>query len=1025
MKKKVLLVAGLAAVLSMGLVSCGGGDKPADSGITSSVDNVIYVQDITLEAAELSVNIGETVKISASISPSNATTRGISYKSSDEAIAKVSSTGVVTGVAAGKANITVTSKGTKADGEPVVKTVAITVNEVFLTGMELAKESVKLEINGTEQIRATLTPENASVKDLEYASENAAVATVTENGLIKGISVGTTNIVVKTKGKKADGSIIEKKIAVEVIPTPIAELRIAQPTVKFNLQDDNPHPTAKIEYEILPSNASEKGVTFESSAPEVASVSADGIITANAVGEAVITVTTVAKNQQGVALTGTVAVTVMSQVTVIEFQNADGTLLQAYGEDEIEVGEIPDYTEAIPARASDAENIYIFRGFDKDIVPYAKSANKIIYKAVYESVRSTPRHVTLTKETVNGSEHAVFTLTGESKGVDTETIRNRAYLAFQKYQGDWSTKYSDAQAPIINADGSWVMQWDLDGTDIGNGNTWMGKYSWNVDSASGATDLKILHREDHKRYRHDGVTGVVIEDNQIGDNWDGVLPEDYVTTGHYGDDGEGNPLTSTNLSEENRQKFADAVGAPTWVGLGVTYDAAQFVIDGKIWELFTDASVWYLPSVRTKGLASATSATLEQDDDGIYYVVNSSLNMDGVAAADLEGEEHNTIDFQHNSNIDGAGWDYIKQDLTATKVVIADDGKTAKFMYRIDVDGIKDQQGTYTVHWGMPNRSDLKVAIADDFEAIKKDGILYSIRRDSSTWNIPSLVIGEVFDLELSEVGYTVSGDKINLNLKGQYEEFAGLSGTIEINQQTAPVSFDASGNFDFTRDVTDLMAVNTGSGYDSSKAYSIYLNMTFGDLEKKYSFVPGEQYTSETKFHEISVQVGSDYTNYVFTNKDGRLKVTTVNSLFTSSQLELYEKEDKAMLHVVGVMSKSHTSDGLKLAINNLNSDDNFAVAVPAGGVDEYGALDFEIDVTGYTNAASGLANANRLYLVNSEGRAARGGNETRGLNWTWMNDWSLGINKYGPVTVGGKVYTLSNGNNATLTVADAEPAA
>ena len=1014
MKKKVLLVAGLAALLSVGLVSCGG--APAESGQSSSTQSVTYVEDITLEATELAVNIGETVKISASISPSNATTRGITYKSSDESIAKVSSTGVVTGVAAGKATVTVTSKGTKADGNPVTKTVSITVNEVFLTDMTLGKTSVKLEINGTEQINATVSPENASIKDLEFASENPAVATVSEKGLIKGMSVGSTNIVVKTKGKKADGTQIEKKVAVEVIATAVGELRIAQPTVKFNIDDDNPNPTSKIEYEVLPSNATEKGVTFASDNTDVATVSNDGVITAIGVGSATITLTTVGKNASGQSLTGTVAVTVMSQKTVIEFQNADGTLLQAYGEDDIEVGQIPDYTEDIPARASDANNIWIFRGFDKDIVPYAKSDSKIVYKAVYESVQSTPRHVTLTKEVVNNQERPIFTVTGESKGVDTETIRNRAYLAFMKYQGDWATKYSDAQQPVINADGSWFMQWDLGDTDIGNGDTWLGKYSWNVDGPQGAQDLKILHREDIKRYRHDGTTGEVLEDNQIGDDWDGVFPEDYVATGHYAED-----KTSNALDEEKRQRYVDAVGAPTWTGLGVTYEPTEFAIGGKIWELFTNKDVWFLPSVRTKGLASATSATLEQDDSGVYYVVKTDLNMEGITPSELEGAEHNTIDFQHNSNIDGKGWGYVFQDLTASKVTISDDGKTAEFKYRVDVDEFKNDPGTFTVHWGMPSRKDLKVKIDDAYQRIEKDGVVYSIRRDDSTWSIPSLVIGDIYDifeLELDEAGYSMNGDKVSLNLKGQYEKFANMSGQITINQESAPVSFDAQGKFDFTRDVTELMAVNSGSSYDSGKAYSIYLNMNFGEgKEKQYSLVAGNHFTGETKFHEISAHVGDSDTNYVFVNKDGKLKVTTVNSAFTSSVLQLHESNGRAMLRLVGAMSRAYTVDGLKLAINDKGSDDNFAVAINAAS--DY-SLDVEIDVTDYVNAASGVSNSNRIYLVNSQGRTVRNA-DGRGLNWTWVNDWSLGVNDYGPLTVGGKVYTLSTGNNATLTVADA----
>jgi hypothetical protein len=119
-------------------------------------------------------------------------------------------------------------------------------------------------------------------------------------------------------------------------------------------------------------------------------------------------------------------------------------------------------------------------------------------------------------------------------------------------------------------------------------------------------------------------------------------------------------------------------------------------------------------------------------------------------------------------------------------------------------------------------------------------------------------------------------------------------------------------------------------------------------------------------------------------------------------------------MLRVVGVLQNGISRDGLSLAINDTNNDSLFKVAVPSGGVSADGALDFEVDITGFVPGSGN----NRVLLINSQGRTAFN-NDGRGINWTWMNDWSLGLNDYGPVTVGGKTYSLTSDNNAVVRVA------
>ena len=77
-------------------------------------DPVIPVESITIDKTEMTLSIGETSAISATVHPDNATNKKVSWSSSDEAVATVSSSGVVTGVAVGSAIITVrTSDGGK------------------------------------------------------------------------------------------------------------------------------------------------------------------------------------------------------------------------------------------------------------------------------------------------------------------------------------------------------------------------------------------------------------------------------------------------------------------------------------------------------------------------------------------------------------------------------------------------------------------------------------------------------------------------------------------------------------------------------------------------------------------------------------------------------------------------------------------------------------------------------------------------------------------------------------------------
>ena len=102
----------------------------SSNGLTATcVVTVIYthVTSVSLSETAKEVGMGRTITLTATVSPSNATNKSVTWNSDDESIAKVSSAGVVTGVALGTTNITVTS----VDGG-YTATCAVTVTEVSL-----------------------------------------------------------------------------------------------------------------------------------------------------------------------------------------------------------------------------------------------------------------------------------------------------------------------------------------------------------------------------------------------------------------------------------------------------------------------------------------------------------------------------------------------------------------------------------------------------------------------------------------------------------------------------------------------------------------------------------------------------------------------------------------------------------------------------------------------------------------------------------------------------------------------------
>jgi len=255
----------------------------------------IPVQGVSLDKTNITLVVGNTDTLTPMFLPPNATNRNVSWNSSNPNIARVEGDGVVRAMAPGTATIKVTTQ----DGSKTATCAVGVLSEseaVRVTGVTLNKTSLALSVGGSDVLVATVQPVNATNRNVEWSSNNTAIATVA-GGTVTAMAIGNATITVKT----SDGGITATcAVTVMTATVPVTGVALNKTSLTLNVgSSETLIPT------IQPSNATNKSVTWSSSSDGVATVSTLGLVTAVAPGSAAITVTT----QDG-GKTATCAVTV-------------------------------------------------------------------------------------------------------------------------------------------------------------------------------------------------------------------------------------------------------------------------------------------------------------------------------------------------------------------------------------------------------------------------------------------------------------------------------------------------------------------------------------------------------------------------------------------------------------------------------------------------------------------------------------------------------------------------------------------
>lgn len=215
--------------------------------------------------AESSIIKTESMKLECSILPLASDNQKLQWSSNATDIASVDeSTGVITAHKVGDAVITATT----TDGSGISASTTIHVTPLKVSQIEMPKD-ISLLYSLSKQIEVNIAPELADNKTLKWTSDNENIATVTHEGVVKGVNVGTTNITATAM----DGSGVSATCKVTVKPV-VIDLS----TKTINLRKGESY--AEQIVNVLPDNYEHKEVVWTSADNSIASVDSEGMITA-------------------------------------------------------------------------------------------------------------------------------------------------------------------------------------------------------------------------------------------------------------------------------------------------------------------------------------------------------------------------------------------------------------------------------------------------------------------------------------------------------------------------------------------------------------------------------------------------------------------------------------------------------------------------------------------------------------------------------------------------------------------------
>ena len=260
------------------------GGYTATCNVTVIDSSIVSVTGVKLSATVAELTIGNSKQLTAAISPTNATNKGVTWSSSNTNVASVSSSGVVVAKGEGTATITVKTDDGGYTAACTIRVSKPSPSVVAVTGVKLSAIGIELPVGGSKRLSATITPSNATNKGVTWSSDNASVAAVNASGLITAKGEGTATVTVRTDD---GGYTATCKITVVPVTAPEkVEISVSADSLKYK-------ETTKVNVSELPVGYT---VQYSSSDESIAKVDSNGNIKAVGKGTATITVKVIDPN---------------------------------------------------------------------------------------------------------------------------------------------------------------------------------------------------------------------------------------------------------------------------------------------------------------------------------------------------------------------------------------------------------------------------------------------------------------------------------------------------------------------------------------------------------------------------------------------------------------------------------------------------------------------------------------------------------------------------------------------------------
>jgi uncharacterized protein YjdB len=409
---KVTAVAGGAATIT---AKTNGLDASGKSVLaTCDVTVTQPVSRVTLDKTTLTLTEGDTATLTATVSPADATDKTVTWSTSDAAIATVDN-GKVTAVKEGSAKITVT---TKDGGKTAECTVTVNKKIIAVTGVTLDKTTANMIVGQTQQLTATVTPADATDKTVSWSSSNEKIASVDATGKVTAVAAGAVTITAKTNGLnvKWESELATCDITVS---QPVTGVKLDQGSVTLTLGE-----SAVLTATVLPADATDKAVTWSTTAAGIVSVDQSGHIKGIALGIATITVTT----HDG-AKTALCAVSVIQHVTEVSLDKTTADMVEGQTLQLTATVKPDDATDKTVSWSSSNASV---AGVDADGLVSAKTVGS----------------ATITVTTTDGGKMATCDVTVKEMNIDIPDANFKAYLV-QNFDTDGNGEISLSEAAAV------------------------------------------------------------------------------------------------------------------------------------------------------------------------------------------------------------------------------------------------------------------------------------------------------------------------------------------------------------------------------------------------------------------------------------------------------------------------------------------------------------------------------------------------------------------------------------------------